>query len=90
MGEVAEHSYAPSCMLLTTLLARSTLVTPSLVTEKPPAIRFTVVPFSVQDMDESKGLALMSHCRTSVSSISNVTFSEPESCGGSEEDQGKY
>lgn len=86
MGESTVHSYAPSCKLLSTLLADSWLVKPLFFTVKPPANRSTLLPFSVQDTDETGGLAQISHCRTSTASSSSVTSSDPESSGASEEE----
>lgn len=76
----------PSCKLLSTLLAVSWLVKPSLVNMKLPANRSTALPFSVHDTGDTGGFAQISHRSTSTASSSTATSSDPESVGGSEED----
>lgn len=74
----------PSCKLLVARFADSLVAKPSVVTLMPAANRSTSFPFSLHDTDETGGLALISHCRSSSASSSTETSSDPESCGGSE------
>lgn len=84
MGDTAEQLKVPSCKRLSTLLAVSLLLKPSLVSAMPLSSRFTLLPFTVQDTEETGGLAKVSHCRSSTASSSTVTSSDPNRFGPSE------